>query len=80
MDVKSCLWSELKNKQCQVKFATNNIKETLIVCDCSIKRGVTFDVVLYRNQRPVNCILHFTELHIGSSIRYKYTFVGNYFL
>ena len=23
---------------------------------------------------------HFAELHIGSSIRYKYTLVGNYFL
>ena len=41
---------------------------------------VTFRMVLYRNQRPVNFILPFAELHIGSSIRYEKTLLGNYFL
>ena len=27
---------------------------------------------------PVNFILHFAELHIGSSIRYNNTLFGNY--
>ena len=30
-------------------------------------------MVLYRNQWPVNFILHFAELHIGSSIRHENT-------
>ena len=37
-------------------------------------------MVLYCNQWPVNFILHFAELHIGSSIRYEKTLFGNYFL
>ena len=37
-------------------------------------------MVLYRNQWPVNFILHFSELHIGSSIRYENPLFGNYFL
>ena len=28
-------------------------------------------MVLYRDQGPVNFILHSAELHIGSSIRYE---------
>ena len=63
-----------------VNFATKNVKAKFIACEFSVKRVVTFGVVQYRNQRPVNCILHFAELNIGSSIRYKYTLVGNYFL
>ena len=37
-------------------------------------------MVLNRNQWPVNVILHFAELHIGSSIRYENILFGNYFL
>ena len=37
-------------------------------------------VVLYSNQWLVNFILHFAELHIGSSIRDKNILFGNYFL
>ena len=38
-------------------------------------------MILYCNQLPVNFILHFAELHIGSSIRYENTkMFGNYFL
>ena len=37
-------------------------------------------MVLYRNQWPVNLILHVTKLHIGSSVRYKNTLFGNYYL
>ena len=40
----------------------------------------TFGVVLYRNQLPVNFILHFDELHIDCSVRYEKTLFGNYFL
>ena len=37
-------------------------------------------MVLYRNQWPVNFILHFAEMHIGSAIRNENTLFGNYFL
>ena len=57
-----------------------NIKTKFIACDFLVKKVVTFGVVLYLNQGPVNGILHFAELHIDSSIRYKKTLVGNYFL
>ena len=63
-----------------VKFARKNIKATFIACDFSVKRVVTLGVVPYRNQWFVNCMLHLAELYIGSSIRYKYTLVGNYFI
>ena len=36
-------------------------------------------MVLYRDQWPVNFILHFAELHIGSSIRYEDTLFKKYF-
>ena len=58
----------------QVKFAAKNIKVKYMynACKLSVKRGVTFCVVLYRNRWPVNLILHFAESHIGIYIRYKY--------
>ena len=37
-------------------------------------------MVQYRNQWPVNFILHFAELHIGSSISYENTLFRNCFL
>ena len=52
----------------------------LETCDFSVKTVVTSDVVLYHNQSPMNCILHFAELRIGCLIRYKYTLDENIFL
>ena len=52
-------------------------KRYYFACELWIKRVGTFDVVLYRNQRPVNFILHSAELHIGSSIRYENALCGN---
>ena len=37
-------------------------------------------MVLYHNQGPVNLILLFAELRIGSYIRYENALCGNYFL
>ena len=48
-------------------------------CELWVKRDGTFGVVLYRDQWPVNFILHFAELHIGSSIRYENTLFKKYF-
>ena len=45
----------------------------MFACEVWVKRVGTFYVVLYRNQWPVNSILHFAELHIGRSIRYGNT-------
>ena len=60
--------------------AANNINAKFLACELWIKRVGTFGVVLYHNQRPVNFIMHFAELHIGSIIRYENTLFGNYFL
>ena len=49
-------------------------------CELLVKRVGTFGVVLYCNQWPANYILHFAELHIGSSIRYENILFGNHFL
>ena len=49
-------------------------------CELLTKRVCTFGEVLYHNQWPVNFILHFAELHIGSSTRYENTLFKNYFL
>ena len=38
----------LKITNDQVKFATKNIKAKFIACDFSVKRVVTFSVVLYQ--------------------------------
>ena len=38
----------------QVKFAAKTIQANYIACELSVQRVVTFDVVLYRNQWPVN--------------------------
>ena len=43
-----------------------------------VERVSTSGVVLYRNQWPVDFILHFGELHSKSSIRYKLTLFENY--
>ena len=60
----------------QQKISTLNF----FACELLVNRVDTFEVVLYRNQWPVNFILHSAELHIGSSIRYENTLYGNYFL
>ena len=62
----------------QVQFAAKNTKPEFIACEPSVKGVVTFGVVLYRNQRPIELNFPYAELHIGSFIRYKN--IGNYFL
>ena len=57
-----------------------NTNTNFIACELLVQRVDTFGVVLYRIQRPVNFTLHFIELQIGSSIKYKNTLFGNYFL
>ena len=54
----------------QVRVAAKNINAKFFACELWVKRVGTFGVLLYRNQLPVNFILHFAELHIDSSIRY----------
>ena len=63
-------------------FAANAIKSNFIACDVSVKRVVTFGVVLYRNQSPVTFNLHFAELQIDSSelSNTKNFLFGNYSL
>ena len=51
--------------------AAKSINVKIFACELCVKRVSTFGVVLYRNQWPVNFILHSAELHIGSSIRYE---------
>ena len=69
MGVKTFLLiSELEKSNGQVQFAAQNIKAICIACELSVKIVDTFGVVLYRNQWPVNFILHFAKLTIGSSI------------
>ena len=65
MGLKIFLWSELEKKQWpgQIKY-----KSLFFACELSAKRFVTFGVVLYRNVWPINFILHFAELQIGSPI------------
>ena len=50
MGVKSFLWSELENKQWPSQARYKNIKANFIACEFSVKRVVTFGLVLYRNQ------------------------------
>ena len=50
--------------------ATKNINAKFIACD--FWHGTV--------SQPMTRKLRFAELHIGGSIRYKYTLVGNYFL
>ena len=54
-------------------------KKIFFACELWVKKVGTFGVVLYCNQWPVNFILHFAELHIGSSIKYKNTSIKKYF-
>ena len=51
----------------QVKVATKNKNTNFFACELWVKRVCTF----YRNQWPINFILHFAKLHIDSSIRYQ---------
>ena len=60
-----------------VKVAAQNlIAKRFLACELWVKRVGIFGVVLYRNQWPVNFILHFADLHIG----YENTLFGNYFI
>ena len=80
MGVNTSLWSELEHKQLPGKVSTKNKNTIFFACKLWVKRVCTFGVVLYRNQWPVNFILHFAKLHIGSSIRYENTLLKYYFL
>ena len=65
----------------QLMVAAKNINTKFFACELWVKRVGKFGVVLYRNQWPINFILHVTELHIGSSIRYENNCLfGNHFL
>ena len=50
------------------------------LCELWAKRVGTFGMRLYRNQWPVNFILQFATLHIGSSIRNENTLFKTYFI
>ena len=69
MDVTTSLWSELEHKQWPGNGCNKNKNAKFFACELWVKRVCTFCVVhvLYRNQWPVNFILHFAELHIGCS-------------
>ena len=57
----------------QIKVVAKNKYAKFFACELWVKRVGTFGVVLYRNQCPVNFILYFAKLYIGSSIKYKNT-------
>ena len=81
MGVKTFLLiSELEKKQWPGPVCSTKYKAICIACELSVKIVDTFGVVLYRNQWPVNFILHFAKLTIGSSIEYKNTLFINCFL
>ena len=80
MDVNTCLWSKLEHKHDQVKVAAKNISAKIFACEFWVKRVGAFGMVLYRYQCSINFILHFFELHSGSSIRYEITLFQNTFL
>ena len=62
-----------------MKFAGKNVKAKFIAeCELSVKRVVTFRVVFYYNQWPVNFILLNCILVFLSDT--KNTYFGNYFL
>ena len=73
--VNTCLWSELEYKQWSGQVCSENVKAKCIACELSVRSVATFCMVLYRNQRPVNFIFHFSFC-----IRYKNNLFGNYFL
>ena len=77
--VKTCLWSWSISDD-QVKVVAKNKNAKLFACELWVKMVGTFGVVLYHNQWPVNFILHFAKIHIGSSIRYENTLLKNYFI
>ena len=77
MGVKTCLWSELVHKQRPEKVVAKNKNAKMFACELWVKRVGIFGVVLYRNQWPVNFILHFAKLHIDGSIRYESTLFKN---
>ena len=49
----------------------SSLQQKYIACELSVRRVDTFGVVLYGNQWPVIVTLHFSELQIGSSIKYS---------
>ena len=73
MGVNTCLWAELEHKQWSGKGCSQNINANSFACEFWVKRVGAFGVVPYHSQWPINCNVHFAELHIGSSIRYDFT-------
>ena len=59
-------------------MAATILSAKFIACELRVERVGTFGGVLYRNQWPINFILHFREFHNDSSIRYKITLFENY--
>ena len=59
-------------------MAATILSAKFFACELWVERVGTFCVILYRNQWPVNFILHFSEFHSDSSIRYKITLFENY--
>ena len=59
-------------------MAATILSAKFIACELWEERVCTFGEVLYRNQWPVNFILHFSEFQSDSSIRYKITLFENY--
>ena len=57
-----------------------NKNAKFFACELWIKGVGTFGVILYRSHWPINLILHFAKLHIGSSIRYKNILFQKYFI
>ena len=69
--IKASLWLELDIKINQVNDSAKTYEKKLL----SKFLGFTFGVLHYCNQITASVILHFAELHIEGSIRYKHTLV-----
>ena len=61
-------------------YSAQNKNAKKIASELSVKRVVSFGMVLYGYQRPIKSFFLFANSHIGISIRYRNTFYGNYFL
>ena len=57
----------------QVTIAAKTVNANFFACVHWVQRVGTLGVALYRCQRHINFNLHFTELNIGSSIKYENT-------
>ena len=55
-----------------VQFTAKNIKANFIACELAVNMVVTFGVVLYCSQLPVNYILYFGEWQLVVLSHTKY--------